>query len=435
MEVDCMSFSNWHRTLVAGCLLAVAWFWTSTRVAAFQVRTQAERAFWSGRFEEALQKYRLLEHFGPSSRKARAGQLEVLLSLIESRQRGLRSSSLSDEAIKIQLPSVLRGQLENECLRSDTWSSLADVYAVLKPGNQEQRTYSLEELAGPVQEQLEIEDLLQIRALEVSLDQDPNSVYHRDTLADLAWQLGLRDYAMEQYGEVLTILPNPDKHLFLSLGKVSDEMAELVVRSLNRAMRPPRNAPQERANRTLGIFLLNQGRFQEAYDAFQKSQDVAGRNTASWKALAMSGMGRLDEAIALYREAMVAPGVEAENRFYVQVALGDLLDQRGRHREASEILRSALVIKPHDPGTLLLLGRVYESMGLWQDAEDCYVRASEIGSEPISSLAQLVLFYRRIGKPRLALEPARKLLALQPEESLYRQQIEELEADVENEQR
>lgn len=430
-----MSFTNWNRTLVAGCLLAVVWFWTSTRVAAFQVRTQAETAFWSGRFEEALQKYRLLEHFGPSRRKARAGQLEIFLSLIESRRRGLRSPSLSEEAIKSQLPNVLRGQLENECLRSETWSSLADLYAVLKPGNQEQRTYSLEELAGPVQEQLEIEDLLQIRALEISLDLDPNSVYHRDTLADLAWQLGLRDYAKEQYGEVVTILPEPDKHVFLAPGKVSEEMADLVVKSLNRAMQPPRNAPRERVNRTLGMFLLNQGRYQEAYDAFQKSQDSAGRSTASWRALAMSGMGRLDEAIALYREAMVAEGLEAEDRFYILVNLGGLLDQRGRHREASEILRSALVIKPHDPGTLLMLGRVYESMGLWQDAEDCYVRASEIGTAPISNLAQLVLFYRRIGKPRLALVPARKLLELQPEEPLYRQQIEELEADVENEQR
>ena len=429
-----MSFTQWNRTLVAGILLVLTGLWTSTRVAAFQVRTEAERAFWSGRFEVAQQKYRLLEHFGPAGRKARTGQLEVLLSQMESQRRGLKSPSLSEDAMIDQLQNVLRRQLDNECLRSETWSSLADVMAVLKPGNQARRNYSLEEIAQPAQEHLEIEDLLQIRALEVSLDLDPNSVYHRDTLADLTWQLGLREYAKEQYGEVVTILPDPDRHLFLPSGKVSDEMAELVVKSLNRAVQPPRNAPREAVYRHLGVFLLNQERFQEAYDAFQKAQDAAGRNAASWKALAMTGMGRLDEAIALYREAMVAEGLEAENRFYVQLYLGDLLERRGRHREASEILRAALVIKPHDPGTLQLLGHVYESMGLWQDAEDCYVRASEIGSERIGNLAQLVLFYRRIGKPRLALQPARKLLELQPDEPVYRQQVDELEADVEKEE-
>jgi hypothetical protein len=71
-------------------------------------------------------------------------------------------------------------------------------------------------------------------------------------------------------------------------------------------------------------------------------------------------------------------------------------------------------------------------MGLWQDAEDCYVRASEIGSERITNLAQLVQFYRRIGKPDLALLAARKMMQMEPNEPVYRQQVEELEADIEN---
>ncbi|MCI0659097.1 MAG: tetratricopeptide repeat protein, partial [Acidobacteria bacterium] len=378
---------------------------------------------------------RLLGHFGPSERKARAGQLEVYLGLLEvPRPRG-KAQTFSEVQVRSEIQNVVRGQLQEEALRPDTWASLADVYGVLKPGNQTLRSYRLEEIAGRAQGRLEIEDLLQIRALEISLELDRNSVYHRNTLADLAWQQGLREYAKKQYIEVVTILPELDQHPFVASGNVSDEMEELVVFSLHRAMRPPRNAPRETVYRVLGQFLFTQRKYREAYDAFQKSQDVAGRSTASWKALAAGMQGHVDEAIALDREAMVAEDLAPENRFYVLAHLGGHLEAKGRLREAAEAFRSALVIKPHNPGILNQLGRVYESMGLWQDAEDCFIRASEIGSERITNLAQLVLFYRRIGKPEMALAPARKLVQMEPEESLYRKQIEEIEADIENERR
>ena len=430
-----MSFWSWNRAPLAALLLALAWFWTATRVAAFQIRTEAETAFWSGRLEEALGKYRLLEHFGPSKRKARAGLLDVYLNFMENPRQGGKTPGVSEEKMGGQLQKVVRGRLEEEALRPDAWASLADVYGVLKPGNQALRTYSLEEVARTAQDKLEIEDLLRIRALEVSIELDLNDFFHRNTLGDLAWQLGLRDYAKKQYSEVVTILPDPDRHLFLAPGEVSDEMVELVVASLNRAMQPPRNASRETVYRTLGQFFLIQRRYPEAYDAFQKSQDVRGRSTASWKALALTPQGRFDEAIALYREAMVEEGLEPENRFYVLSYLGGLLELQGRHREAAEAFRSALVLKPHNPGTLNQLGRVYEAMGLWQDAEDCYVRASEIGTQRITNLAQLVQFYRRIGKPDLALAAARKMVQMEPDEPLYREQVKELEESIENERR
>jgi tetratricopeptide (TPR) repeat protein len=430
-----MSLIAWKRGLLAGCLIALVWAWTSTRVAAFQLGTEAEADFWRGRLGDALEKYLLLEHFGPTARKARAGLVEVYLELMESGQQGRPMQPLSQQKVGMGLQRVIRDQLREEPLRSETWSQLADVYRALKPGNQTLRTYSLEELSRPVETNLEIEDLLQIRALETSVDVDLNNVYHRGTLGDLEWGLGLREFAKQQYGEVVTLLPDPTEHLFLASDKVSDELEEVVIKALYRAAGPPRNAQREPVYRHLGIFLMNQGRFQEAYDAFQLAQDVSGRSHASWKAQAVSAQGRLDDAIALYREAMVEEELDGDSRFHILASLAGALEDRGRHREAAEVLRSALVLRPHDSGTLLLLGRLYESMGLWQDAEDSYIRASEVGTERLSNLAQLVLFYRRIGKPSLALAPARELQQQQPGEPLYRQQVQELEAEINSEGR
>jgi tetratricopeptide (TPR) repeat protein len=423
---------SWKRTLLAASLLGAAWTWTGARVWAYQTRIGAEAAFWRGSLEESFEGYRRLERFAPAGRKARAGEIEIFLSVTEdSRDRAHRTQL--GQRLDDALPGALRGQLLREPLAAETWAGLADVYAVLKPLNQVQRTYSLEEISKPPELGLEIEDLLQIRALEASLALDPNSVYHRDTLADEAWELGLHEMAKRHYGEVITILPDPSKHLFLAPGKVSDELTELVVTSLNRAMEPPRNAPREVVCRHLGMFLLDQGRYQEAFDAFQKAQDVSGNSYADWKAQAQSGMGHLEEAVALYREAMVS-GMLPDNRFYVLTGMGDLLQRLGRHREASEAFRSALVIRQHDPGTLIQLGRAYEAMELWEEAEESYLRASEIGANRISNLAQLVQFYQRLGKPSLALEPARKLVELEPSEPVYRTQLKELEKQLERQE-
>jgi len=425
---------SWKRVLVAGFLLAVTWAWTGARVWAYQTRVAAEAAFWKGDFAGSLEAYRRAERFPPAGRKARAGEIEIYLSAMEGSRDRTRLSELQKN-VERALPGTLSEQLLWESLAADTWSSLADVYAVLKPVNQVHRTYRLEEISKPPESGLEIEDLLQIRALETSLGLDFNNVYHRDTLADEAWGLGLRDMAMHHYGEVVTIVPDQSKHLFLAPGKVSAELAELVISSLNRAMEPPRNAPREVVCRHLGMFLLDQERFKEALEAFQKAQDVSGHNYASWKALAQTGLGHLNEAVALYREAMVSEGLLPENRFYVLTSLGDLLLRLERPREAAEAFRSALVIRPHDPGTLLQLGRAYESMEMWDEAEESYIRASEIGTDRISNLAQLVLFYRRIGKPSLAMDPARKLVELMPSEPVYRTQLRELEEQLERQQR
>jgi len=427
-----MRFSSWGRGLAAAALLGLVCYWTAARVAVFQIRNWAEDSFWRGRIGEALEHYENLRDFGWSAADGLTGMREVYLAALESSAFRTGPLRIAPGEITRRCGKAVRRQVEEAPLAADTWAGLADLMSVLKPENQGRRIYRLEELAGPPEARLEIEDLLQIRALEVSVALDPNAVYYRDTLADLAWGLGLREFAKRHYGEVVTILPDPTRHLFLAPGRVTEELGEVVVEGFERAVKPPRSAEREMVYRHLGIFLLGQERFEEASGAFQQAQKASGRSYASWRAYAAIHLGRVDEAIALYREALSQKSMETQDRFHVLLNLGSLLEQQGRHREAAEDLRSALLLKPREPRALLLLGQVYESMQLWQDAEEHYVRASEIGSDRISTLVNLVAFYRRIGRPGLALVPAQELVKLQPDEPLYRKQIEDIQADFES---
>jgi Tfp pilus assembly protein PilF len=418
------------RSLIAVGLLVAAGTWTSTRVAAFQIRSQADAAFWSGNLQESLQGYQVLESFGPSGMKARAGQFQVYLSLLENPQHAWGGRKIPMDKVRSGAAAVLQRQLQQDAMHMDTWSGLGNLFEAVKPENQGHRIYSLEEISHASEGKLEIEDLLTIRALEVSLELDPNGVYQRDMLGDLAWQLDLKSLAKKYYGDVVTILPNPEKHPFLAPGAVDETLQEVVVEALRRAVQPPRNADPVATYRHLGMFLMDQGRYQEAFEAFQSAQDHSGLTYAGWKAQAKSSLGQWDEAIALYREAISSGQMPPEELFYMYTSLGDLLGRQGHHREAAQAFESALLLKPRDPGVLLRLGQAEEALGRWPDAEENYVRASEIGSDRITALAQLVAFYRRIGKPDMALVPAQKLVELQPDEPIYRKQLQELRADI-----
>ena len=426
-----MSLGRGSRGWVAAGLLAAACLWSAARLAAFEIRAQADAAFWDGQFPEALRKYRWLENFGPSRMKARSSELRAYLSLMEiAGEKGTAPSPGGQESVD-GISALIQGQVEEEALSFETWSGLAEVYAALKPGNQAHRVYRLEEITRPPEEGLELEDLLAIRAWEVSLDLDPNGVYQRDSLGDLAWGLGLKELAKKHYGDVMAILPNQEKHPFLAQGKVSEELQEVVVNALKRSVKPPLNADPTAIFRHLGMFLMDQGRYQEAFDAFQSAQEASGLSSASWKALAKTGMGQWEDAIALYREARSSGNLPPDDLYYVLNSLGDLLERQGRHREAAEAFESALLLRPRDPVTLGRLAQVDEAMGLLEDAEELYIRASEIGPDRMTALAQLVAFYRRIGKPESALLAAGKLLELQPGEALYQKQVQELKADIE----
>ena len=424
---------GFRRGPIAGILLAAVLAWTAVRLSAFEIQAAARQAFWAARFQAALSGYMALERWNPLALEAVDGRLEVLLAAMESPGVVAAEMGMDFPEAARRGGEVLKRLVAAAPLRPETWAGAADFFGELKMENQRHRVYALHEISVRPEDNLEPEDVLEIRARERATRVDPNGVYYWDTLGDLCWDLGLRGLGGGAYGESVTLLPDPGKHLFLAPADRLPDLGEIAVQALERALGPPRNADPESVYRNLGTLLMRLGRFAEARSAFEKAEKVAvAGNYISLQAFAAAHQGLTEEAIRLYRRALAQDRLEAGGRFRNHLRLGQLLEKAGRHAEAARELQIALGIRPGDLRALLLLGQIDETLGLVDEAEELYVKAFETSEEPITALVNLVEFYRRIGRPAEALIPARRLVELQPKERVYRKLIQQLSVEIDS---
>ena len=422
-----------RRGAVAGLLLIGILGWTAVRVAASDLQAEGRRAFWKGNLREALERYRAGVRLDPTDLQTLDGERDTYLSALQS--PALLESELGLSALEAgeRCGRILALQVESAPLRPETWGGVAEFYGALKLENQKKRVYSLERISARPEENLEPEDILEIRALEASTTVDPNGVYYWDVLGDVAWNLGLRSLALGCYREAVTLAPDPTQHPFMNGVTLDPALAEVVVAGMVRALEPPRNAPRETVYRHLGGFFLGTGRFREAQESYRKAEAVApAGNYASYQAWAAASQGNYQEAAALYRRSLARDRLEAEERSRIHLSLASTLINLGRYQEAAPELRNALILQPRDPRALVELGRVYERLELMADAEEQYVRAADSSTDRVTPLVALIEFYRRTGQPVQALAAARKLMEIRPGEEVYRKQVEQIQQGVLN---
>jgi tetratricopeptide (TPR) repeat protein len=172
-----------------------------------------------------------------------------------------------------------------------------------------------------------------------------------------------------------------------------EAVREAVIASLD-----PRDAGRSLVN--LGKVLGWAGKFQEAYDAFQRAQEILGPHPAVYYGLASAlySLGKPEEAARYYQETLVlAPdrrGVHAElarifeeqgktdeaiaqcraelgldpENYHVHVALAELLEKQGDLDEALQHLQTALRLNPQQHHTHTALGLMLKRQGDYQQA-------------------------------------------------------------------
>jgi tetratricopeptide (TPR) repeat protein len=420
-----------RRGFIAGLLLLLALCWTSVRLGAAQLESGAHQAFWKGEYGTALSRYGWMEKLGPPSLVAKEGQFQILLGAMDRSANVGRRVGMDFQAASTGARNLLAGIVESAPLRPETWAEVADFYGAIKLENQQHRVYSLQSISSRPEQNLEPEDLLEIRALEMSTQMDPNGFYYWDTLGDLCWSLALRSLALRAYEEAVTLQPFPNEHLFLGALQLDPELEEMTVRAMQRALYPPRNADPETLNRNLGFFLMRHGKFADARVAFEKAGAATPRGGYfSLQAFAASHSGQDEDAIRLYRKALALDRPQDGGRFRDYLSLGELLEKQGKHKEAARAVRAALGLNSRDPRALLLLAGILETLGEDDEAEDFYLRSAASSAEPITALANLVEFYRRTDRPERALVAARRLVQLQPDEAVYRELVRQLSEEV-----
>lgn len=210
---------------------------------------------------------------------------------------------------------------------------------------------------------------------------------------------------------------NEERIQSLLIGSVQDLKRVLLLES-------PRLEPQIRY--ILGKAFFHRGRFfyDETIQELQRARalGIEQLDLLEYLALASEELGRTDDAIAYYREAIDFGGEPIH-----QLSLADLLIQQERYLEADQLLEEALGTSS-DVGImqhgLLSLGLSFRKQRRWDEAEATYKRLLELNQSSAEGHFGLGETYLGMGDSNLARFEWREAVRLDPNhiESLQRLQ-------------
>lgn len=152
------------------------------------------------------------------------------------------------------------------------------------------------------------------------------------------------------------------------------------------------------------------------------------------KALAKHNAGKFEEAIRLYKTALMKAPMHLDANYllgtlysqigkfdegkkyllkaekimptspFIKVNLGIVHKEQGDYEAALLCFNRALELHPEFPEAYCNLGKTYNDLGKLEEAEDCYVRSIEIRPDFAEAYNNLALLLSKQGKPALALD-------------------------------
>ena len=149
----------------------------------------------------------------------------------------------------------------------------------------------------------------------------------------------------------------------------------------------------------LGRTKYNENRFAEAVAAFQQTLKLVPRNVKAEDNLGLSfaGLGRNDEAIAAYQQAMAWQEDVPLKNPGPHINLGTLLIDLNRSGEAVSYLLSAIEIAPRSSRAHELLGKAYTRLEQFPKAQVELEKAIELSPQSSNLPCMLAPVYRKQG--------------------------------------
>ncbi len=149
----------------------------------------------------------------------------------------------------------------------------------------------------------------------------------------------------------------------------------------------------------LGRAKYNENRFAEAVSAFQQSLKLDPRNVKTEDNLGLSyaGLGRNEEAIAAYQQAMAWQAQAPLKNPGPYVNLANLLLDQNRSAEAVSHLLQAVEIAPRESRAHELLGKAYTRLEQFPKAQTELEKAIELSPKSSSLHCMLGPVYRKQG--------------------------------------
>jgi tetratricopeptide (TPR) repeat protein len=220
---------------------------------------------------------------------------------------------------------------------------------------------------------------------------DPNYAEAHNNLGNALRSLGKLDPAIASLREAIRLRDDfAEAHLNLAQVLAEQGKHEEAADSCRRALQyRPEYA---NARLQLGNALTELKRYDEAADCFRRvaaNHPEALFNLANCLRLA----GKLDEAIASYRELIRHRPEHAESHNNLGVALAEL----ERFEEAEASLREALKRRPGHPGTLVSLGVMLSNARRFEESQACLAEAIRIAPDHMEAHRNRALTWLLMG--------------------------------------
>ncbi|PYU80435.1 MAG: hypothetical protein DMG50_20080 [Acidobacteria bacterium] len=149
----------------------------------------------------------------------------------------------------------------------------------------------------------------------------------------------------------------------------------------------------------LGRTKYNENRFAEAISAFEECLKLDPQNVKTEDNLGLSyaGLGRNEEAIAAYHQAMAWQSGAARKNPGPYIDLGDLLLDQGHPEEAVSNLLLSIEIAPREARAHELLGKAYTRLDQLPKAQTELEKAVELSPQSANLHCMLAPVYRKQG--------------------------------------
>jgi Flp pilus assembly protein TadD len=149
----------------------------------------------------------------------------------------------------------------------------------------------------------------------------------------------------------------------------------------------------------LGRTKYNENRFAEAVRAFQQCLKLDPKNVKAEDNLGLSyaGLGRNDEAIAAYQQAIAWQAQAISKNAGPCIDMGSLLLDLNRLQEAVAFLLQAVEIAPRESRPHELLGKAYARLEEFPKAEAELEKAIELSPQSPNLHCMLAPIYRKQG--------------------------------------